>query len=251
MQRKLKKIAILLIINLILISCTSLKKVDSDLKNNENYSSVEISKEDYFIGNEDPLEKINRRIYYFNYIVDENFLIPLVNLYRKVTPDFLEKGVTNFYGNLKSVNTIANAALQTKGRKAMRAIGRFMINSVFGIGGFFDVASEFGMPKPYEDFGLTLAHYGIPRGPYVVLPFFGPSYLRDAFGMGTDFLISNNLDMYKKMELFEVNSPALTTLNVLDKRKNTNFRYYGTNSPFEYEYIRFLFSKYRMMQEMN
>ena len=131
----------------------------------------------------------------------------------------------------------------------MRALGRFTINTILGLGGIFDVASKMGMPKPYEDFGLTLAYYGVGRGPYLVLPILGPTYLRDAFGMGVDSVVAGKSDIYKRMDLFNSSNVGLTVLRGIDMRKNIDFHYHQTNSPFEYEYVRFLYSKYRGIQE--
>lgn len=205
--------------------------------------------DEYFGVNEDPWERFNRRVYYFNYNVDKYALLPVVRTYRFITPLFVQDRVTNFFRNIKGINTTANSLAQLKGRKAMRAIARFAINTVFGLGGIFDVASKMGMPKPYEDFGLTLAHYGVPRGPYLILPLLGPSYLRDVVGMGAESLTTKAADPYRHMELFKINSAPVTVLSGIDKRKNVKFEYYGTNSPFEYEYVRFLWSRYRKLQE--
>ena len=172
-----------------------------------------------------------------------------MNTYKFITPDFVENRVTNFFKNAKVLNTMANSAFQLKGRKSMRALGRFTMNAVLGLGGLFDVASKMGMPKPYEDFGLTLAHYGVGRGPYLVLPLLGPTYLRDAFGMGADSVIAGQTDIYNKMELFSTSSAPVTALRGIDMRKNIDFHYYQTNSPFEYEYVRYLYGKYRGIQE--
>ena len=144
---------------------------------------------------------------------------------------------------------MANSAFQFKGRKSMRALGRFTINTVLGLGGLFDVASKMGMPKPYEDFGLTLAHYGVGRGPYLILPILGPTYLRDAFGMGVDSVAAGKTDIYRRMDLFNSSNVGLTALRGIDMRKNIDFQYHQTNSQFEYEYVRFLYSKYRGIQE--
>ena len=144
---------------------------------------------------------------------------------------------------------MANSAFQFKGRKSMRALGRFTMNAVLGLGGLFDVASKMGMPRPYEDFGLTLAHYGVGRGPYLVLPLLGPTYLRDAFGTGVDSAIARQIDVYHKIGLFNTTSTPMTLLRGIDLRKNIEFHYYQTNSPFEYEYVRYLYGKYRGIQE--
>lgn len=234
------------IIFLILIfsSCTN-----NEVINKSRDKKIETSRVSNFSSENDPFESLNRRIYYFNYLADTHVLTPVVNAYKFVTPDPAEKGVTNFFRNIRFLDTAANATLQLKGRKAMRAIARFTINTIFGLGGLFDVASEMGLPRPYEDFGLTLARYGVPKGPYLVLPFLGPSYLRDSFGLALESLVRYQIDPYRNMVLFSLEHPAVTSLMLIDKRKNVKFRYYQTSSSFEYEYIRYLYNKYRTLQE--
>lgn len=246
----------LVFVILIFSSCTSLKE-NSNVTNNktsieqiENINSKEVSKlEKYFGSDTDPWEGFNRRVYTFNYNIDKYALLPVVKTYRHITPVFVQNRITNFFRNIKGISITANSIAQFKGRKSMRAFARFAINTVFGLGGMFDVATKMGMPKPYEDFGLTLAHYGVPRGPYLILPLFGPSYLRDAFGIGVESAIVKEADPYRNMDLFSVNSIPVLAINGIDKRTNVKFEYYGTNSPFEYEYIRFLWNRYRTLQE--
>lgn len=194
----------------------------------------------------DPLEPINRRIYYFNYQFEKYISLPMVKVYKRVTPNPVRKGITNFFKNTDNITTTGNSLLQFKLKKAMRAIGRFTMNSAVGVGGFIDVASDMGMPRPYEDFGLTLAHYGVGKGPYLVLPILGPSSLRDAFGMGVDVL--NKGVLYHSADLDEMNHIFVTGVYGVDKRNNIPFKYYQTGSPFEYEYMRFLYFKYRRLQ---
>lgn len=194
----------------------------------------------------DPLEPLNRRIYYFNYQFDKYIFLPTIRFYEAVTPIFIRKGVNNFFQNTKNVSTMGNSLLQLKIKKAMRTLGRFTMNLAFGLGGVVDSASEFGMPIPYEDFGLTLAHYGVGKGPYLILPILGPSNLRDAFGMGVDALVDYHV--YNETYVPSMNNPAVTVLEAINKREHVPFRYYSTGSPFEYEYIRFLYQKYRLLQ---
>lgn len=200
--------------------------------------------EEYY-GDYDPWEGLNRRMYYFNYGFDKYVFLPITKTYHAITPDYVEERVHHFFDNTKYVSILGNSLLQTKGRKAMRSLARLSINTVLGLGGLFDVASKLGMPKPYEDFGLTLQHYGVPRGPYLVLPFFGPKYLRDAFGMGVD---SQMLGI--GAEFRDITShPLRYGIQAVDTKSHSSFRFYGTNSPFEYEYIRFIHKKYRTLQE--
>ena len=241
---KIKNLLLFSVLSLTLISCTNTNYEEA---NNVIYASPG---ESNFIADEpDPWESFNKRMYQFNYQIERLVITPIVNTYKFITPDFVEDRVSNFFKNAKVLNTMANSAFQFKGRKSMRALGRFTINTILGLGGLFDVASKMGMPKPYEDFGLTLAYYGVGRGPYLVLPILGPTYLRDAFGMGVDSVVAGKTDIYKRMDLFSSSNTGLTVLRGVDMRKNIDFHYHQTNSPFEYEYVRFLYSKYRGIQE--
>ena len=124
---------------------------------------------------DDPLEPMNRVIFGFNEVIDDNILEPVAEGYRFVTPDPIEDSVSNFFNNLGEINTIVNSALQMKLDKTMSSTSRFVINSSVGILGLFDVATSLGIERHREDFGQTLGYYGISPGPYLVLPFFGPS----------------------------------------------------------------------------
>ena len=126
----------------------------------------------------DPFEDINRSIFNFNESIDKNFLKPVAKVYSK-TPEPIKRGVTNFFNNLEEVETSINQVLQGKPKRAINDISRFIINSSLGIGGFIDVASKLGMPSHDEDFAQTLALWGTPSGPYIMLPALGPSSLRD------------------------------------------------------------------------
>ncbi len=138
----------------------------------------------------DPLEPINRGTHQFNRVLDKVFLKPLASAYSKVTPSFIKRGISNFFGNLNDVKVGINHLAQLEVENAAIDFGRVLINSTVGVGGLVDVAdSGFGLEKNRQDFGLTLAHYGLSSGPYLVLPFLGPSTLRDAFGQGIDFAI--------------------------------------------------------------
>ena len=240
---KIKNLLLFSILSLSLVSCSNTNEIQSS----NTYANPG---ESNFIADEpDPWESFNKRMYQFNYQIERLVITPIINTYKFITPDFVEDRVSNFFKNAKVLNTMANSAFQFKGRKSMRALGRFTINTVLGLGGLFDVASKMGMPKPYEDFGLTLAHYGVGRGPYLVLPILGPTYLRDAFGMGVDSVAAGKTDIYRRMDLFNSSNVGLTALRGIDMRKNIDFQYHQTNSPFEYEYVRFLYSKYRGIQE--
>ncbi|WP_368622760.1 VacJ family lipoprotein [Paraburkholderia sp. BR13444] len=134
----------------------------------------------------DPFEPVNRAIFTFNDGVDRYIAVPVAKGYQKVTPQPLRTAVSNFFSNLGDLTNAANALLQLKITDATEDIMRFAFNSVFGIGGLLDWATPAGLPKHHQDFGLTLGHWGIPSGPYLVLPLFGPSTVRDSMGLVVD-----------------------------------------------------------------
>lgn len=136
----------------------------------------------------DPWEATNRRIDAFNTKVDEATLKPIAKGYDKVMPDFLQQGVSNFSRNLRGPLHIVNNFLQGDGGEGFSETGRFLVNSTLGVGGLFDVATRMGFEKFPEDFGQTLAVWGVSSGPYVIVPFFGPQTLRDALALPVDFL---------------------------------------------------------------
>ncbi len=128
----------------------------------------------------DPLEPYNRAMSSFNDGVDRAVLKPVAKAYVAVTPAIVRTGVTNFFGNLQDGWTFVNSVLQLRPLKAVESITRFSMNTFFGLGGLLDVAGEAGIPKHNEDLGKTLGRWGVPSGPYLVLPIFGPSTVRDA-----------------------------------------------------------------------
>ncbi|RDH82847.1 MAG: ABC transporter [endosymbiont of Galathealinum brachiosum] len=134
----------------------------------------------------DPLESYNRAAYAFNDGFDEYLLKPVAKGYDAVTPDPVIKGVNNFFSNLDDVIVIFNDLLQLKPLQFASDTGRFIINSTLGLAGLIDWASDMNMPKHQEDFGQTLGYWGVPQGPYLVIPFWGPSTIRDGAGLLVD-----------------------------------------------------------------
>lgn len=134
----------------------------------------------------DPLEGLNRGVYKFNDTVDKAVAKPVANAYKSVFPDFIQKGVNNFFNNISNVSTVANDILQLKLDHTMNDLGRLVINTTVGVGGLVDVASMDGIEKRDEDFGQTLGYWGVGDGVYLVLPLFGPSTIRDAAGLAVD-----------------------------------------------------------------
>ncbi|WP_226876980.1 MlaA family lipoprotein [Microbulbifer hainanensis] len=136
----------------------------------------------------DPWEGFNRAVFRFNDTADRWVLKPVATTYRQVTPVFMQLGITNFFGNLLEVANTFNSVLQWKWGQAGNDAGRFLVNSTVGVAGLFDVAQHMGLEaSDGEDFGQTLAVWGVPEGPYLVLPFVGPSTVRDAPGVVVDW----------------------------------------------------------------
>ncbi len=135
----------------------------------------------------DPWESMNRSVYNFNDAVDTIAIKPVARVYDKVVPKFLQTGVHNFFGNLGDVWSMANSALQLKGQHAVESFMRVSVNTVFGLGGVLDIATEMRLERHKEDFGQTLGYWGVKPGPYVVLPILGPSTLRDTLTYPVDY----------------------------------------------------------------
>lgn len=135
---------------------------------------------------QDPWEPFNRNVYAFNRGFDKAILRPVARGYETVVPDPLERGITNAFDNLQSVPVVLNLVLQGRPGDAGRMVSRFVVNTVLGIGGLFDVATQAGIPDFEEDFGQTMAVWGWNRSNYLILPFLGPSTLRDALGRPVD-----------------------------------------------------------------
>ena len=164
---------------------------------------------------DDPWEGFNRTVYTFNDKVDTYALKPVAQGYVKVTPQPVRDSVTNFFANIGDVYNAANNFLQLKITDGVEDIMRIVINTVFGLGGLFDVATLAKLPKHNQDFGLTLGHYGVPPGPYLVLPLFGPSTVRDGVGLVPNYFI-NPLTYVDPAAL----SWGLYGLNVVSTRAN-------------------------------
>ena len=190
----------------------------------------------------DPWSGMNRRIYNFNYHFDRYVFLPTVRGYQNVTPDFAEKGVSNFFDNLQDVNSFLNSVLQLSPSKSAQSAGRVVVNSTIGLLGLFDVATYFGIPRPEEDFGQTLGRWGTGPGPYLVLPVLGPSTLRDGIGLIPDTMVNS----YLKEEIFSDDYLlAVSVLDAVQTRSRVSFRYYETGSAFEYDAVRALWSTKR------
>lgn len=136
---------------------------------------------------DDPYESINRKIYKFNVELDSMFLKPTAKMYVTVVPAKVRAGVNNAYNNVNMLPTIANDILQAQGNDVIKDTWRFLINSTIGIAGIFDPASIWGLPPHSNDLGLTFAKWGDKRSPYIMIPFLGPSTIRDGMGLLFDY----------------------------------------------------------------
>uniref|UniRef100_UPI001A8D8C85 MlaA family lipoprotein n=1 Tax=Trinickia mobilis TaxID=2816356 RepID=UPI001A8D8C85 len=163
----------------------------------------------------DPLEGFNRSVFKFNDTLDKYALKPVAQGYQWAVPQPVRTGVTNFFSNIGDVYIAANNLLQLKIADGVSDIMRVTINTVFGVGGLFDVATIAKLPKHTADFGITLGHYGVPTGPYLVLPLLGPSTARDAVGLVADYY-GNPLTYVEPSSV----SWALFGVNLVNTRAN-------------------------------
>ena len=164
----------------------------------------------------DPIEPINRVIFGFNNMADKIILEPVAKGYRKL-PSPLQTGINNFLGNLRMPLVILNQLLQGQGKNAAESTGRFIVNSTAGILGLVDVADKVGLEETQEDFGQTLATYGVGDGLYLVLPLFGPSNLRDTTGMVLTY-VTDPINAYAVREGEAWLVPLRTATNAIDYR---------------------------------
>ncbi len=162
----------------------------------------------------DPFENTNRAIYEFNETVDDNLLEPVSRAYKDHVPEVAQDRVSDFFGNLRDVSTLANQILQFKPIESATTLGRVLVNSTLGLGGLFDVASDMDLTTEDEDFGQTMGVWGVEEGPYVVLPLLGPSTVRDTAGVYVD--LTSPVNMINEME--DVGFVSASAMNIIDKR---------------------------------
>jgi phospholipid-binding lipoprotein MlaA len=173
----------------------------------------------------DPLEPLNRAVYSFNDMIDRIALEPLAQGYQAITPAPVDKGITNFFNNLGDLRSAVNNLLQFKIGRAFSDVGRFAVNSTVGVLGLMDVASNMDLPRYNEDFGQTLGVWGVGSGPYVVLPFFGPSSGRDGVGVVVDWftdplmLVEDDATRWglRGLKLIDTRADLLNASRVLDQ----------------------------------
>jgi phospholipid-binding lipoprotein MlaA len=194
----------------------------------------------------DPWERLNRFTYRFNARFDEAVFLPVSDEYRRL-PAPVRASVHNFFTNLAEVENTVNYGLQLRPGTGARSLARFVINSTIGIGGLFDVATTLKLEPVPTGFTSTLSQWGMHPGPYLVIPFLGPSTLRDGVGLLGDFGFSyavNVARLYRGDKTY-----ALGVVDAIDERSNISFRYFGTGSPFEYETVRFLYVHKELIED--
>ncbi|MDC3143874.1 VacJ family lipoprotein [Pelagibacteraceae bacterium] len=221
---KSKLVLFLLIISFIISGCSSATK---DQVIAESIASQKVS---------DPIEPLNRAVFSFNTVFDRVAVRPIAIIYRGVLPEFVRNRIAYSLDNLSMPVTTINNILQFEFGKAGVSTARFVINSTIGIVGFFDPASYFGLEADYEDFGQTLAVWGVPTGPYIVLPFLGPSSPRDFTGLLSTSLIdptyqvgnSANRDLFRyyRMGVRAVNFRS-ENIEIFDDLQNNSIDYYA------------------------
>ncbi|MEO7107345.1 MAG: VacJ family lipoprotein [Rhodoferax sp.] len=163
----------------------------------------------------DPMESWNRGVFKFNDSVDRAVVKPVAIAYRAVTPNWVRTGIGNFFTNLDDVWSMVNNALQLRGQDTADSFGRVIVNTTMGLGGILDIASEMGMERHSANFGLTLGRWGVGPGPFVMLPLWGSSTLRDTAALSLDIkgnLVNSVQDVPTR--------DALTVINVVDTRSN-------------------------------
>lgn len=186
----------------------------------------------------DPFEGSNRAVFEFNQTLNENLFEPVARTYKESMPETAQNRVSDFSSNLDDISTLGNEILQFELFDSVSIFGRILVNSTIGLAGLFDVASDIGLEKTDEDFGQTMAVWGVPSGPYVVLPILGPSTMRDSAGTYVD--ITKNINVDKALNATEETTLLLTRavdtrvklLPATDLLKNSDDVYIATRSSY-------------------
>lgn len=163
----------------------------------------------------DPWENFNRKVFAFNQVVDDNLLVPVATAWRDTVPQFLRTGLANVFDNFNDITSALNHLLQGRFQYGMEMGMRVISNTFFGVGGLLDPATEFGLVRRTQDYGQTLAHWGVGSGPFVVLPFFGPSTVRDSLVVPAQLILPPSPTMLIDEWAWRL---ALTTGFVIDTR---------------------------------
>ena len=205
----------IIILFFLFFSLLSYKVIASDADqvntDSEDFETTTIEDEIY-----DPFEPVNRAIFSFNNVADRIVLEPIAKGYKKL-PSPVQSGINNFLSNLRAPLVVVNQLLQGQGENAVQSSGRFILNSTVGLFGLFDVAEKIGLEEKEEDYGQTLATWGVGDGFYIVLPLFGPSNLRDTSGMVLTML-TDPINPYAVSEGEAWLVPMRTAANAVDTR---------------------------------
>ena len=164
---------------------------------------------------DDPLQQYNRKVYAFNDAMDKAVIRPVAVGYRKVTNPPVRRSMSDFFTNLRMPITVANALLQARPKQALQSSGRFLVNLTLGLGGFFDPARQLGIPLEDNDFGVTLARWGVPDGDYLVLPFVGPTTTRDVWRLPVDSYFFDPLSIYARNNHYDYGQQYLPQMMYL------------------------------------
>jgi phospholipid-binding lipoprotein MlaA len=209
-------------------------------------------KDQRFAEVDDPWEGFNQTMYRFNFNFDKYIFLPLVSTYEFVTPTFLQNRVSYFYSNLGEIRNLTNSLFQLKGTESVATLGRFVMNSTVGLGGLFDPATSIGLERHAQDFGKTLGYWGADSGPYLVLPIFGPSSVRDTGGQIVDSIIYYGIyvtvDPFGNTGNSFAYDSGVTALGTVNARHQLSFRYFESGYPFEYQMVRFFYHEKREIE---
>lgn len=164
---------------------------------------------------DDPYEKMNRKVYAFNNSLDQAIIRPVAVGYRKVTNPTVRRCMTDFFTNIRMPITVANDLLQARPKQALQGSGRFLVNLTLGIGGFFDPASQLGIPLDDTDFGVTLARWGVPDGPFLMVPLFGPTTGRDFWQVPVDGYFFDPISYFSRNNSYKYGQEYLPELMYL------------------------------------
>ena len=212
----------------------------------------------------DPLEPINRKMHGFNMAIDKVALRPLAKGYKKIVPSPMRKGVTNFFSNLTTPRSALNNFLQGKPKRGFSELGRFLFNSTLGLGGLIDIAGAGGIERYDENFAETLSLWGVPDGPYIVLPLWGPNMASDVVALPVDYYSDiwtyyDNSSVRSKvwgLRLVDLRHRLLSVDSILDDSsdpyitvresymQNRDFRIYDGDPPEEENYEDELFDEF-------
>jgi len=243
------RIAITLLLALSLAGCATTR--EGSEAEVPPWHSIDEFRDQPFADVADPWEGFNLNMYRFNYYLDKFVLVPVVNGYEYVLPTFVQHRVSGIFNNLGEIRNLGNSLFQLKGKESAITLGRFLTNSTLGLGGMFD-PTKFGLARRDEDFGKTLGYWGSGSGPYLVLPFFGPSSARDTGGLAVDSGITYGIytvvDPFAETDHSLAVSSGITTLEAVDMRHQQSFRYYESGYPFEYYMVRFLYHEKREIE---